>query len=145
LPLGIRAHDVPGRVSTGAYILHAGVTKWSGSDEQATAVHRAAAGAFPFLKAVPPPRFLRVLAVAEMATGALLLAPVPNRVAGLALTAFSGALLTMYLRTPSLHKAGSFWPTPAGTAISKDIWMLGIGLGLIGRRSEPARPARGAR
>jgi hypothetical protein len=25
----------------------------------------------------------------------------------------------------------SAWPTPAGTAVSKDVWMLGIGLGLL--------------
>ncbi|MBO0816797.1 MAG: hypothetical protein J2P30_16860 [Actinobacteria bacterium] len=51
--------------------------------------------------------------------------------AGAALTGFSGSLLTMYLRTPALHKPGSVWPTQAGTAVSKDVWMLGIGLGLI--------------
>ena len=51
--------------------------------------------------------------------------------AGTALTGFSGSLLTMYLRTPALHKPGSVWPTQAGTAVSKDVWMLGIGLGLV--------------
>jgi hypothetical protein len=52
-------------------------------------------------------------------------------VAGAALTGFSGALLTMYLRTPALHKRGSVWPTPQGVPVSKDVWMLGIGLGLL--------------
>ena len=37
----------------------------------------------------------------------------------------------MYLRTPALHEPNSVWPTPAGTAVSKDVWMLGIGLGLL--------------
>jgi hypothetical protein len=37
----------------------------------------------------------------------------------------------MYARTPAMHKPGSIWPTQAGTAVSKDVWMLGIGLGLI--------------
>ena len=37
----------------------------------------------------------------------------------------------MYLRTPALHKPGSVWPTQAGTAVSQDVWMLGIGLGLV--------------
>jgi hypothetical protein len=37
----------------------------------------------------------------------------------------------MYLRTPALHKPGSVWPTQAGTAVGKDVWMLGIGLGLV--------------
>ena len=91
-----------------------------------------AAGAYPFLRRVPPTTFLKALAAAEMGLGAVLLAPfVPNRVAGASLTAFSGALLTMYLRTPTLHEPGSIWPTPAGIGISKDVWMLGVGVGLV--------------
>ena len=73
-----------------------------------------------------------MLAASEIALGTALLAPVvPSALAGAALTGFSGSLLTMYLRTPALHKPGSVWPTQAGTAVSKDVWMLGIGLGLI--------------
>jgi hypothetical protein len=33
--------------------------------------------------------------------------------------------------TPAMHKPGSVWPTQAGTGVSKDVWMLGIGLGLM--------------
>jgi hypothetical protein len=73
-----------------------------------------------------------MLAAAECATGTALLTPfVPNKLAGAALTAFSGSLLTMYWRTPALRKSGSIWPTPAGIAVSKDVWMFGIGLGLV--------------
>jgi uncharacterized membrane protein YkgB len=60
---------------------------------------------------------------------------VSNRLAGGALTGFAGALVTMYLRTPALHKPGSVWPTPAGIGVSKDVWMLGIGLGLLADRT----------
>ena len=56
----------------------------------------------------------------------------PAALAGAALTGFSGALLALYARTPALRKPGSIWPSQAGTAVSKDVWMLGIGLGLIG-------------
>jgi hypothetical protein len=56
---------------------------------------------------------------------------VPGALAGVALTGFSGSLLTMYLRTPAMHKPGSVWPTQAGIGVSKDVWMLGIGLGLV--------------
>ena len=91
-----------------------------------------AAGAFPALKRIPPERFLRTLAASEIAVGAALLAPViPGAVAGAALTGFSGALLGMYARMPALRKPGSIWPSQAGTAVSKDVWMLGIGLGLV--------------
>ena len=68
----------------------------------------------------------------EIATGTVLLLPlVPSKLAGLALTGFSSALLTMYWRTPAMHEPGSIWPTRAGTAVSKDVWMLGTGLGLL--------------
>lgn len=124
--------DLPGRLATGAFILHAGLDKWNGPIEQAEAVHGMAANAFPFLKSIPPDRFLRMLAASEVATGALLLSPfVSGAVAGTALTGFSGSLLAMYARTPAMRKPGSIWPTQAGTAVSKDVWMLGIGLGLL--------------
>ena len=128
----LRARNVPTRLATGAYILHAGWEKWQGTPERAQAVHGAAARAFPFLAGIPPATFLKLLAGAEIATGTALLLPVvPNRLAGAALTAFSGSLLTMYLRTPAMHKPGSVWPSPAGVGVSKDVWMLGIGLSLL--------------
>ena len=133
--------DVPTRLATGAYIAHAGWDKWHGSNEQANAVHGMAAGAYPFLREIPPTRFLRALSVGELATGAALLTPaVSNRLAGAALTGFAGALVTMYLRTPALHKPGSVWPTQAGTGVSKDVWMLGIGLGLLADRPPATTP-----
>ncbi len=119
-----------------------------------------AAGAFPVLKRIPPARFLRLLAASEIAVGTTLVVPVvPSALAGAALTGFSGALVAMYGRTPALRKPGSIWPSQAGTAVSKDVWMLGIGLGLVvdglagcrQRRSRSAagpgaeRPAPGAR
>jgi uncharacterized membrane protein YphA (DoxX/SURF4 family) len=125
--------DVPTRAATGAYILHSGLQKWKeGSEERAKGVHGMASGAYPFLAKVPPATFLKCLAAAEIGTGAALLAPVvSNKVAGACLTAFAGGLLGMYMRTPALHQPGSVWPTPAGMAVSKDVWMLGIGLGLV--------------
>ena len=110
----------------------------TGSKEQAAGVHRMASAAYPVLDDIPPEKFLKLLAAGELATGAILLAPfVPSLAAGAALTGFSSALLGMYARTPALRKPGSIWPSQAGTAVSKDVWMLGIGLGLIG--SGPAQ------
>jgi hypothetical protein len=132
MKFGIRPHDVPTRVSTGAFILHAGLGKWSAAEPQAQGLHAAASGAFPFLKGISPARFARLLALGEIATGTALLAPVvPGALAGGALTLFSGSLVAMYLRTPAMHLPGSVWPTQAGTGVSKDVWMLGIGLGLL--------------
>jgi hypothetical protein len=99
-----------------------------------------AAGAFPVLAEVPAARFLRLLAAAELGLGAALLLPVvPAAAAGAALTGFAGGLLGMYLRTPALHKPGSVWPTPAGTGVSKDVWMFGIGLALLAEHRDSDR------
>jgi uncharacterized membrane protein YphA (DoxX/SURF4 family) len=130
--LPLKPRHLPTRVATGAFILHSGLEKWKGGEDRATGVHGMASGAYPFLKDIPPQRFLKLLSVGEIAVGSLLLAPfVPAFVAGAALTAFSGGLLGLYWRTPGMHEPGSVWPTQAGTGISKDIWMLGIGLGLV--------------
>lgn len=55
----------------------------------------------------------------------------PRALAGAALTAFSGGLVGMYLRTPSLRKPGSIWPSPQGIGVSKDVWLLAVGAGLV--------------
>ncbi|HEV7629303.1 MAG TPA: hypothetical protein VGO89_22650 [Streptomyces sp.] len=128
----MKLRNVPTRVATGAFILHTGWEKWRSDEDRAAGVHGMAASAFPVFSSMKATDFLKLLSVGEMAVGAVLLAPfVPTAIAGAALTGFSGALLTMYLRTDGMHKPGSVWPTPQGTAISKDVWMLGIGLGLV--------------
>jgi uncharacterized membrane protein YphA (DoxX/SURF4 family) len=130
--MSLHLRNVPTRLAAGGYVLHSGLEKWKGSEEQAKGLHAVAAGAYPFLDKVPPPVFLKVLSAAEIGTGAALLLPVvPNKVAGAALTAFAGSLVAMYLRTPAMRKPGSVWPSQAGIPISKDVWMLGIGLGLL--------------
>ena len=73
-----------------------------------------------------------MLAAGELVTGTLLLDPlIPSGVAGAALSVFSGGLVAMYARTPAMHKPGSIWPSRIGIGVSKDVWMLGIGLGLL--------------
>ena len=42
---------------------------------------------------------------------------------------FSAGLLGLYLRTPGMHN--SLRPTQQGTPIAKDVWLLGIGAGLV--------------
>ena len=67
-----------------------------------------------------------------LALGATLLVPIiPSAVAGAGLTAFSGGLLGLYARTPGMRKEGSPFPTQQGIALAKDVWMMGIGLGLV--------------
>jgi hypothetical protein len=140
----VATRNIPGRFVTGAYIAHAGKEKWASEPDRAKGVHGMAAGAFPVLEQIPAERFIKVLAAGKLATGALLLNPfTSDATAGVALTGFSGALLAMYLRTPALHKPGSIWPSPTGTAVSKDIWMFGIGLGLLADALTSRRRSRG--
>jgi uncharacterized membrane protein YphA (DoxX/SURF4 family) len=128
----MKLRNLPTRIATGAFVLHSGLGKWKGGPEQAAGIHGMAAGAFPQLAGVPAPTFLKGLSVSEVAIGATLLAPfVSNRRAGLALTAFSGGLMALYARTPALREPGSIWPSQQGIGVAKDVWMLGIGLGLL--------------
>ncbi|MCU1373281.1 MAG: hypothetical protein JWO68_567 [Actinomycetia bacterium] len=128
----MKLHELPLRLAAGAFVLHSGLEKWRAGEDTAAGVHGMAAGAYPFLKDLPPAKFLRLLAGGEIAVGGALLAPVvPAAVAGAALTGFAGGLLGLYARTPGLRRPGSIWPTQQGIAISKDVWLLGIGLGLV--------------
>ncbi|WP_241248934.1 hypothetical protein [Rhodococcus sp. X156] len=128
----MKLRNLPTRLATGGFILHSGLEKWNLPPEGAAGYHGMAVGAFPFLGKVEAPTFVRALACAEVAVGGLLLAPfVPAAVAGAALTGFSAGLVTMYLRTPALRQEDSIWPSQDGIAVAKDVWMLGIGLGLL--------------
>jgi hypothetical protein len=55
---------------------------------------------------------------------------VPAAVAGAGLTAFSAGLLGLYARTPGMTKEDGIRPSQQGTPLAKDVWMLGIGIGL---------------
>ena len=128
----MKLRELPPRLITGAYILHTGLEKWHAEESTAEAIHGMATTAYPMLKRFTPTRFLRLLAAGEIATGTVLLAPlVPTAVAGAALSGFSGALLRLYARVPGMRREASIWPTQNGIAVSKDSWMLAIGLGLL--------------
>jgi uncharacterized membrane protein YphA (DoxX/SURF4 family) len=128
----MRFREYPIRFVTGAYILHSGLEKWHGDEPTAEAVHGMAAGVYPIFKDLGPPKFLRLLAAGEIAVGTALLSPwVPTAAAGAALTGFAGALVGLYARTHGMRKEGSIWPTPQGIGLSKDAWLLAIGLALV--------------
>ncbi len=124
--------QLPARLAAGAFIVNAGVGKWSADQEAANRLHAMAVGTYPFLSSIEPEDFVKMLAAGEIAIGSLLLLPVvPAALAGAALTAFSGGLLGLYLRTPGMRKEGSLRPSQQGTALAKDVWLLGIGVGLM--------------
>lgn len=138
-----RLTNLPERVAAGAFILNSGLGKLKADQETAEHLHGMAKGTYPMLESLPADQFAKALALAEVALGGALLLPVVgDRLAGLGLTAFAGGLVGLYLRTPGMRKDGSVLPSQKGTAIAKDVWLLGIGLGLVGdsmRRSGRGR------
>jgi uncharacterized membrane protein YphA (DoxX/SURF4 family) len=132
MSISAKLRRAPGRLVTGAYIFNSGVSKFSADDDTAKALHGMASGTFGFLDKVTPRTFAKGLAATETALGAALLLPVvPAGVAALGLVSFSSALITMWWRTPGMHEDHSIRPTVQGTPIAKDVWMLGIGTGLL--------------
>jgi hypothetical protein len=141
--LPITLSEIGPRLSAGAFILNSGLGKRGADEGTAAGLHGFASGTYPFLKSVPPQQFVTGLAYSEIAIGGLLLAPfVPTAVAGAALTAFSGGLLGLYLNTPGMRKPGSLAPTQEGLAVAKDVWLLGIGVGLLTRGTIDREPRR---
>ncbi|MBD0422207.1 hypothetical protein H0H10_24130 [Streptomyces sp. TRM S81-3] len=130
--LPIAPRHVPPRLATGAFILNSGMAKRGMDEQSATQLHGMAKAAYPFLGSLQPTTFVRMLSAGEMALGAALLLPVvPTMVAGIGLTAFSSGLVGLYLRTPGMHEERSLRPTQDGTALAKDFWLLGTGLGFV--------------
>jgi hypothetical protein len=126
------ARQLPARAAAGGFILNSGLGKWGVDEQGAAGLHGMAVGTYPFLAKIPPAKFAKLLSISEIGIGTALLVPVvPAGVAGAALSAFSGALLGLYLKTEGMRQEGSLRPTPQGIPLAKDVWMLGIGLSLI--------------
>lgn len=127
-----RVSNLPIRFSAGSFILNSGIGKLKTEPDRAKALHGIAKGSFPFFENLEPEQFVQALAVMEIGVGAALMLPlVPDRLAGLALTPFAGGLIWMYANTEGMHEPGGIRPTGAGTALAKDVWLLGIGLTLL--------------
>ncbi len=141
--LPITLSEIAPRISAGAFILNSGLGKRGADAEAAAGMHGFASGTYPFLKNLDPQQFAKTLATAEIAVGATLLTPfVPTALAGLVLTGFSGGLLGLYLNTPGMRKPGSLAPTQEGLTVAKDVWLLGIGIGLLTRGTIDRQPRR---
>jgi uncharacterized membrane protein YphA (DoxX/SURF4 family) len=130
--LGLKARHIPGRLTTGSFILNSGLSKLSADDQTATRVHGMATESYPALKRIDPKVFTKLVAGAELVIGTALLVPVvPTAIAAVGLAGFSLGLLGLYLRTPGMHQRGTLRPTPDGLALAKDVWMLGIATGFL--------------
>lgn len=130
--MGFKLSHIPLRASTGAFILNSGLGKLKLDQESAAGMQQMAAEAIPPVGKLESEQFGKYLSYAETALGATLLAPfIPSRLAGFGLTAFSASLLALYFRTPGMTQDDGVRPSQEGTALAKDVWMLGIGLSLI--------------
>jgi hypothetical protein len=130
--ISAKLRRAPGRLAAGAFILNSGLSKRNVDGQTAARLHGMASNTYPFLGKMTPERFARLLSAGEITVGTLLLLPVvPAFLAGAALSVFAGGLIGLYLRTPGMHEEGSLKPTQQGTALAKDVWMLGIGAGLV--------------
>ena len=141
--LPITLSEIGPRISAGAFILNSGLGKRGADEGTAAGLHGFASGTYPFLKDVDAKTFVKALSYAEIGVGAALLTPfVPTALAGALLTGFSGGLVGLYLNTPGMRKPGSLAPTPEGLSVAKDVWLLGIGVGLLTRGTVDRGPRR---
>lgn len=130
--ISTKARRAPLRLSTGAFILNSGLTKFGADDETSKRLQASAVQVMPQLERLDPRTFSKALAAGEVTLGAAILLPVvPPAVAGAALSTFAGTLLTMWWKTPGMHREASIRPTPEGVPVAKDVWMLGSGVSLL--------------
>lgn len=124
--------QLPLRLAAGSFVLNSGLSKWDVDEAHAKQLHGFATGTYPFLAEVDPQTFAKALAASEIAIGIAVLVPiVPTALAGAGLTAFSGGLAGLYLRTPGMRQEGSLRPTEQGIPLAKDVWLLAMGLALV--------------
>lgn len=121
----------PARLAAGAFILNAGLGKLNLPEEGAKQLQEMGSAGVPLLKDLTPEQFKTLITTTEIGIGTALLLPfIPGWMAGAALGAFSGGLLTMYHKTPGMTIDG-IRPTQEGTAVAKDVFMAGIAGTLI--------------
>lgn len=145
----MRLSHIPVRLAAGSFILNSGIGKLHADEITAKGLHSMAMGTYPFVDNAEPMVFARSLGTGEILIGATLLSPfVSPFLAGATLVGFSGALLHMYRETPGMTEEDGVRPTSKGVPLAKDVWMLGIGLGLMIDGLAPKRkhhkPARTA-
>lgn len=131
------------RVIPGAFIANSGAGKIGMPAEASAGLQQYAATGVPLVKALPADKFGTILGVSEVALGAALAIPaIPNRVAGVGLTAFSAGLLSLYFANPENTKADRIRPSDEGLSLSKDIFMLSLGVGLIAQGDEKKKESK---
>ncbi|WP_431710120.1 hypothetical protein [Glutamicibacter uratoxydans] len=135
--MGISIANAALRLVSGAFILNSGINKMRLDEESAAGLQQMAVNGVPQLASLEPAVFGKVVSGAEIGLGSALLLPlIPSRLAGLGLAAFSGVMISSYLRTPGMTESDGVRPTADGIALAKDVWLAGMAVALMfGRRS----------
>jgi hypothetical protein len=127
----MRGSNFPERFAAGIMLLNAGVGKVQGKQGDAGELHAAAVASFPAIDGIPPEQLSKILGASEMALGGALLLPFfGDGLAGAALTTFAAAMVSIDVRDPGLGREGGLLSRYKSGAIARDVWLLGIGLGL---------------
>ncbi|MGO2539942.1 hypothetical protein ACT3TS_16045 [Specibacter sp. AOP5-B1-6] len=138
--MGFSISNTALRLVSGAFILNTGIGKLSLTEEQAAGLQSSAQRVIPQAAKLTPEQFGSGLSFSEIALGSLILTPfIPSRLAGMALGVFSAGVLATYLKAPGMTEPGSVRPTPAGTAMAKDVWLAGIAVALLFHRKRQTR------
>lgn len=141
--MGFSISNAALRLVSGAFILNTGISKLHLPAEHAAGLQASAQRVIPQVEKLSPGQFGRALSVSEIGLGTLVLTPfIPSRLAGLALGAFSAGLIATYLKAPGMTEPGSIRPTPAGTAMAKDVWLAGIAVALLFNRRRQSKRNR---
>lgn len=120
------------RAIPGAFVLNSGLNKLGMDKDTAAYLQGEAAKGVPMVADMDAEQFGKLLTYGEISVGAALLLPfVPNRIAGLALGAFSAGLLSVYLKDPSKTEDDGIRPSQDGIPLAKDSWMAAIAIALI--------------
>lgn len=120
------------RSVSGAFILQSGIGKLGLSGDAAAGLRDFAATGVPALAKLSPDNFGKFISYSEIAVGGALLTPfISDRLAGVALGAFSGGLLSIYFRNDALTQSDGIRPSEDGLSISKDVFMALIAASLM--------------
>lgn len=122
---------------SGMYLVQSGLGKKDAPVEVYEHLKNMAATGIPQFKEWDSKTFGQLLWISEVGIGAMLLTPfVSKRLAGLALTAFSAGMLTMYFNNDNMTQDNGITPTEEGIPLSKDIWLAAMGAALVAQTKD---------
>lgn len=120
------------RLIPAALIFNSAIGKLGMNAEASAGLQQFAATGIKAMEKLPSDKFAKIIGSSEIAVGSALVAPfVPNRLAGAALIAFGGGLLTLYFNNEANTLEDGIRPSDAGLPLAKDSWLVAIGLGLL--------------